>query len=109
MRRTQHDSRDRRLRPQRGAAPLAARAKRTDDSGDGRRRRTAGNRNEDRYTARGADVVRGAAAIPTPAPLAPPALPVILNRIALPVILSGIATFCHPDEASNASGWKDLG
>src|ERR1700735_3709154 len=104
MRRAQHDSRDGRLRPQRGAAPVAARAKRTNDPGSGWRRRTAGNRHKDRYTARGADVVRGAAAIQTAASLAPPALHVILNRIALPVILSGIATVRHPDEASDASG-----
>src|SRR5271167_2921381 len=88
MRRTQRHSRDGRLRPQRGAAPVAARAKRTDDPGNRRRRRTPGNRNEDRHTARGADVVRGAAAIQAAAPLAPQALPVTLNRTALLVILT---------------------
>ena len=40
----------------------------------------AGNRDKDRYTARSEDVVRSAAAIQTSAPLAPPALPVVLNR-----------------------------
>src|SRR5271167_445392 len=88
MRRTQRHSRDGRLRPQRGAAPVAARAKRTDDPGSRRRRHAPGNRNEDRYTARSADVVRGAGAIQTAASLAPLALPVILNRIALLVILT---------------------
>src|SRR5271156_6226427 len=79
MRRTQRDSRGGRLRPQRGAAPVVARAKRTNDPGTRRRRRTAGNRDEDRYTARRADVVAGAA-IQTPASLAPLALLVILTK-----------------------------
>src|ERR1700689_3922205 len=110
MRRTQRDSRDGRLRPQRGAAPVAARAKSTDDPGNGRRRRTAGNRDEDRYFARGPDVVRGVAAIPTSASLAPhrtachpePLAPlVILTKRKGSRTASSIA--CHRDEASHAS------